>query len=172
MDHLYTYALVACLLLGLLVFAWLLKALRVTLEKSAVPSGFNFASVSILGRSFLLIEITALQRMQYLQRCTKLSALDGFELMGNDLKISTDLIALHLRRWYLPRGFIAFRIRQLSAATLAELFRQCVQLSGLPFSIVKDDESDDSLQHRDSQPDDWDYVDDEDEKKSRPAVRQ
>ena len=123
--------------------------------------------VNVLGLSFTLIEIPAQDRLDYLKRCMKLSASDGFEFMRDDLIVSTDLIALHLRRWYLPRWVVAFRLRRLSAAVIAELFLSCVTLSNLPFSIVKDEDSAELDLN-----DEWDWVDDENEKKNRPAVRQ
>jgi hypothetical protein len=161
-------------ILFLIVFA--VGLLPVAFSRTAIRTGFKSDTVSILGRRFLLIEITALQRLEYLKRCGAMSAKDGFELMRDDLRVSTDLIALHLRRWYLPRGFIAFRIQQLSAPTIAELFRHCVTLSGIPFSIeslASDNEAvtgDEPAADDDVDVDDWDYVDQE--KKSRPVVRQ
>lgn len=138
------------------------------IAKSAVPEGYKFLTVEILGRVFTLVEISALQRLEYLKRCMKLNASDGFEFMRDDLIVSTDLIALHLRRWYLPRWFVVFRLRRLSAATIAELFRSCVTLSNLPFSIVKDE----PIASTDDLDDEWDWIGDEDEKKKRPVVRQ
>ena len=145
------------------------------IKTSAVPEGYKFLTVEILGRVFTLVEISALQRLEYLKRCMKLNASDGFEFMRDDLVVSTDLIALHLRRWYLPRWVIAYRLRRLSAGAIAELFRSCVTLSNLPFSITSDDElqrSDPSLESVDDPDNEWDYVDDEGEKKKRPAVHQ
>jgi hypothetical protein len=153
-------------ILFLIVFA--VGLLPVAFSRTAIRAGFKSDTVSILGRRFLLIEITALQRLEYLKRCGAMSAKDGFELMRDDLRVSTDLIALHLRRWYLPRGFIAFRIQQLSAPMIAELFRHCVTLSGIPFSIEPTADADDDIET--DIDDDWDYVDEE--KKSRPVVRQ
>jgi hypothetical protein len=171
------YSLIACVLLGLLLLAVVLKTLSVTIAKSAIPAGYRSAVVNVLGLSFTLVEIPAQQRLDYLKRCVKLSASDGFEFMRDDLIVSTELIALHLRRWYVPRGVIAFRLRRLTAATIAELFRSCVTLSNLPFSIVKDDDVDDGLQRSDpslesSDDDEWDWVDGEDEKKKRPVALQ
>lgn len=146
-----------------------------TIKKSVVPAGYKFLTVDILGRVFTLVEISALQRLEYLKRCMKLNASDGFEFMRDDLIVSTELIALHMRRWYLPRWVVAFRLRRLSAATIAELFRSCVTLSNLPFSITSDDDlqrSDPSLVLDDDPDNEWDYVDDEGEKKKRPVVRQ
>ena len=144
--------------------------------KSVVPAGYVSCLVEILGLRFTLVEIPAQDRLDYLKRCMKLNASDGFEFMRDDLIVSTDLIALHLRRWYLPRWVVAFRLRRLSAAAIAELFRSCVTLSNLPFSIVKDDDVNDGLQRSDpfieSSDDEWDWVDDEYEKKNRPAVHQ
>lgn len=142
--------------------------LPVVLSRTAIPAGFKSERVSVLGRHFLLVEITALHRLNYLKRCGSLNAQDGFEMMRDDLQVSTDLIALHLRRWYLPRWFIAFTIRQLSAATIAELFRHCVALSGIPFSI-EPAEPVDSVEGSDALDDDWDYIDEE--KKQHPAAR-
>jgi hypothetical protein len=172
------YSLIACVLLGLLLLAVVLKTLSVTIAKSAIPAGYRSAVVNVLGLSFTLVEIPAQQRLDYLKRCMKLSASDGFEFMRDDLIVSTELIALHLRRWYMPRGVIAFRLRRLTAATIAELFRSCVTLSNLPFSIVKDDETaepDNLIAAADpaGDPDDeWDWVDGENEKKKRPVALQ
>lgn len=148
-------------------------------EKTIVPAGYRSAVVNVLGLSFTLVEIPAQQRLDYLKRCMKLNASDGFEFMRDDLIVSSELIALHLRRWYLPRWFVAFRLRRLTAATIAKLFQSCVELSNLPFSIVKDDgvaddlqRSDPSLESSDDPDNEWDYVDEEDEKKKRPVALQ
>lgn len=173
------YSLLACILLGLLLSIVLVKWLVFLLSKSVVPSGRKSATVSILGRVFLLVEISAEHRLDYLKRCMTLDATDSFQFMRDNLTVSSELIALHMQRWYLPRRYTAFCIRQLTDAAIAELFRECVAISGLPFSIVKNDEADSQLQRSDlsvesehNSDDEWDWVDDEDEKKNRPAVRQ
>lgn len=166
---------VLSVVVGFFALYFIASAIVKTLHKAGVPAGYKFLTVDILGRIFTLVEISALQRLEYLKRCMKLNASDGFEFMRDDLVVSTDLIALHLRRWYLPRWVIAYRLRQLSAGTIAELFRSCVTLSNLPFSITSDDEpqrSDPSLEPVDDLDNEWDYVDDEGEKKKRPAVHQ
>lgn len=167
------YSLIACVLLGLLLLALMFKLAAATLAKTAVPAGYKFISLSILGRPFLLVEISAEKRLQFLKRCMQQNDSTGFvEFMRNDLTVSAELIALHMRRWYLPRWFITFRIRQLSAATIAELFRESVELSGLPFSIVKDEPEPAAVSDDSAGDDEWDWVDGEDEKKKRPVVRQ
>ena len=160
----------------LLVVNVLIMLFSKIIKKTAVPSGYRFLVVDVLGRVFTLVEISALQRLEYLKRCMKLNASDGFEFMRDDLIVSTELIALHLRRWYLPSWFISYQLRRLSAAAIAELFRNCVELSNLPFSISKDDDQERAATAEpdtESDPDnEWDYVDDDGEKKQRPVVRQ
>ena len=155
----------------------LTNVLSKIVAKAVVPAGYRSVVVNVLGLSFTLVEIPAQQRLDYLKRCMKLNASDGFEFMRDDLIVSSELIALHLRRWYLPRWFVAFRLRRLTAATIAKLFQNCVELSNLPFSIVKDDgddlqRSDPSLESSDDSDNEWDYVDEEDEKKKRPVALQ
>lgn len=167
----------AFILLLFVAIAVVLIVLAKLFAKTGVPAGYRFAVVNVLGLSFTLVEIPAQQRLDFLKRCMKLNASDGFEFMRDDLLVSTELIALHLRRWYLPRWVVAFRLRRLTAATIAELFRSCVELSNLPFSIVRDvdddlQRSDPSLESADDPDNEWDYVDDEDEKKKRPVVPQ
>lgn len=165
------YSLVASVFLGLLLLGLVFKVLAATIVKTAIPLGYESVTLSILGRSFLLVEISAEKRLQFLKRCLQLNASNGFEFWQNDLTVSAELIALHMQRWYLPRRFVAFQVRQLSAATIAELFRQSVDLSGLPFSITKNPEPDE--EPADDQADDgWDYVDGDDEKKPQPPARQ
>lgn len=168
------YSLIACVLLGLLLLALMFKVAAAAIVKTAVPAGYESVTLTILGRSFLLVEISAEKRLQFLKRCLQLNASNGFEFWQNDLTVSAELIALHMRRWYLPRRFVAFQVRQLSAATVAELFQQSVELSGLPFSITKNSELGEipDVLPADSVDDDWDYVDDNDEKKPQPPARQ
>jgi hypothetical protein len=173
MNH-YTevdYSLIASVLLGLLLSALVFKALTAAIVKTAIPLGYESVKLSILGRSFLLVEISAEKRLQFLKRCLQLNASNGFEFWQNDLTVSAELIGLHMRRWYLPRRFVAFQVRQLSAATIAELFRQSVALSGLPFSITENSMPENEPAG-DQDDDGWDYVDGDDEKKPQAPAHQ
>ena len=127
--------------------------------------GFKRAQVNLSGRQFNLLELTALQRVEYMKRCSMYSSTNGYELMRNDLLISTDLIALHLRTGYTPMILIRWRVRRLSIDTIAELFAKCVELSNIPFDIKPDESAENTAPD-----DDWDYIDEE--KKTRAAAPQ
>ncbi len=124
-------------------------------------------TISILGRPFKLVELTAQQRVEYMKRCAGIGSSDGYELIRDDLSISADLIAMHLRHSWWPSSWVLFWVKRLSVETIAQLFKRCVTLSNIPFNIVEEDQTDSIEAANDS--DDWDYI--EEEKKPNPAVR-
>ena len=127
-------------MLGLIVagFAVLLMVLI-----KPVRIGFKTKSYCVESRWFSLTEVSALMRLQFLERCSKFEGADGFKLFRKDLAISADLIALHQRRWFIPHWFLVLQVKRMPGETIAELFRHCVKLSSIPFAIeetVSDDE--------------------------------
>lgn len=98
-------------------------------------SGFKSQRVEVQGAAFNLIELSAQQRIDYLRRASTYDAHDGFELINNNLAITSDLIALHLRSRLLPQWWLRRKVRNLPDSVLVELFSACVELSNIPFSI-------------------------------------
>lgn len=165
-----TSAFIAGATLGLFV-ALLFVALAVFIRP--VTIGFKTEKFNIQNRGFRLVEISAKQRLAYLARCGDFDVNSGFELMRRDLSISSDLIALHQRRWFLPHWFLMWQIQRLPGETIYALFKHCVKLSNIPFDIEQKDEekTEEKTVDNNSQKeidDDWDYIDEE--KKNRPAV--
>lgn len=128
---------------------------------------------SIKGRYYELTEIPVGVRLKYLERCSKFGPSDGFELMRKDLEISSDLIALHLGRWFIPHRYLMWQMSRLPSKTIAILFRQCVKLSNIPFDIqpidhdetgsndeVSEQKPDESADVEPAEDDDFDYPDD------------
>jgi len=163
-----SWQLIIILALGGLVLGWFLAHLAMRLITRW--SDFKSECVNISGRSFELVELTAQQRVEYMRRCAGLNSSDGYELIRDDLAVSADLIALHLRRLIYPNKWVLFWVKRLSIETIAELFKRCVTLSNIPFDIKEQDETFETLTEADQGEDDWDYLDSE--KKSSPAVRQ
>jgi hypothetical protein len=101
--------------------------------------------------------------------------------MRKDLLMSTDLIALHQRRWFTPHWFLMWQVARMPGETIAALFRHCVVLSNVPFEIqpvaTEDVEGEtvaatvaeiaESEQSEADKDADWDVL--EDEKKQQPA---
>ncbi len=98
-------------------------------------SGFKSQRVEVQGAAFNLIELSAQQRIDYLRRASTYNANNGFELIDNNLAITSDLIALHLRRRFLPQWLVRRKVRNLPDSVLVELFSVCVDLSNIPFAI-------------------------------------
>lgn len=134
--------------------------------------GFKTEKFRIQKRWFTLLEISAAQRLAYLSRCGNFDINNGFELMRRDLSISSDLIALHQRRWYLPHWYLMWQIQRLPGETIYTLFKHCVKLSNIPFDI--EDKAEETAEDKaeeaaeEEAEDDWDYIDEE--KKRHPAV--
>jgi hypothetical protein len=103
---------------------------------------FKTRVVEVAGCRWCLTEISAQQRLDFLERCTGFDPKNGFELLRNNIALSADLLALHQRRWYWPQGWLRWRARRLPDPVLAELFNHCVQLSNLPF-VAKQEQPDD-----------------------------
>ena len=155
-----------------IVVVGLLVALAVFIRPAQV--GFKSIRCELSSRWFCLVEISARQRLGYLNRCGNFDAKNGYELMRRDLAISADLIALHQRRWFIPHWLIMWQVQRLSGETIYALFKQCVTLSNIPFDIAETagetvaetvaavDESSETVD------DDWDYIDPE--KKNHPAA--
>lgn len=142
-----------------------------------VTIGFKTEKFNIQNRGFRLVEISAKQRLAYLARCGNFDVNSGFELMRRDLSISSDLIALHQRRWFLPHWFLMWQVQRLSAETIYALFKRCVTLSNIPFDIAETvsetaTETVETVETVDESSavvdDDWDYIDTE--KKNHPAA--
>lgn len=129
---------------------------------------YKTETISLLGRKFNLVELNAQQRVEYMRRCAGIASTDGYQLIRDDLNISADLIAMHLRRSLWPSSWVLFWVKRLSVETIAHLFKRCVTLSNIPFNIVEEPETISLEAANDN--DDWDYL--EDEKKSSPVVRQ
>ncbi|MEY8247306.1 MAG: hypothetical protein RPT11_02895 [Bermanella sp.] len=129
----------------------------------AASLGFKSAVVTVQGRRFQLLELSALQRVDYLQRCAKINSNDGYQLIRDDLAISADLIALHQRSRVFPR-WLAHRwrvqaIKRLPVETIATLFKRCVALSNIPFDIQEEPATDVTDATPATDDDDWDYLD-------------
>lgn len=140
--------------------------------------GFKTDSFVVADRMFEFSEISASARLDYFKRCAKFSVNDGFELMRKDLLISADLIALHQRRWFIPHWFLMWQVKRMSADAIAELFRHCVAVSNIPFTIQSVDETESEAvaatvtetaecEQSEAETDDFDYPDDG--KKTSPA---
>lgn len=164
-----TSAFMAGATLGLVV-SLLLVAAVVFIHPITI--GFKVERLNIQERGFKLVEISAAQRLAYLSRCGSFDVNSGFELMRRDLNISSDLIALHQRRWFLPHWFLMWQIQRLPGETIYTLFKHCVRLSNIPFDIEpKEDaavEKTEEQTEEQADDDDWDYIDEE--KKNRPAA--
>lgn len=143
--------------------------------------GFKTERKQVSDRWFYLLQLSAQQRVDYLKRCGEFEVESGFQLMRRDLEISADLIALHLRRWFIPHRFLMFQIKRLPDETIYQLFHFCVRFSNIPFDIKEREDLDETKQETvsvDSKADkteipledDWDYL--EEEKKPRPAAPQ
>lgn len=98
-------------------------------------TGFKTQAVETHGLTFRLTEISAQQRVDFLQRIAGYKSETGFELIRNDLAISADLIALHMQHPLKPRWVVQRQVRNLSARVIADLFNACVELSNLPFRV-------------------------------------
>jgi len=162
-------------MLGLIVmgFACLLMVL---IKPTRI--GFKVESFLVAGCTFELAELSAAMRLSYFKRCAKFSVRDGFELMRKDLLVSADLIALHQRRWFIPHWFLMWQVKRMSADAIAELFRHCVVMSNIPFTIQPVDETEGETvaatvtetaesEQSETETDDFDYPDDG--KKTSPA---
>jgi hypothetical protein len=154
-----------------LIITMLLTVMVVFIRPSRL--GYKSELHEVVGRWFRLVEISAQQRLNYLEWCGKFDVNNGYELMRKDLAISADLIALHQQRWFVPHWFLAWQVKRLSGETIAELFRRCVRLSNIPFDIeerpVDKTETVTETVAGDANPDDdWDYI--EEEKKNQPVA--
>lgn len=164
------YLLAVSLVLAVFVFGLLVWAVP------AAGAGFEWKRFEYLGWKTILVQLTAQQRNDFLRRCVGLDSADQLAMLVKDLQVVVDLGSLHLRRWYLPMWFVRWRLRRLPGDLLARLFAECVALSNLPFDIKPvEPEPEPDLSAIDREiagDDDWDFIEQEPEKKSSPAVRQ
>jgi hypothetical protein len=164
------YLLAVSLVLAVFVFGFLIWLMPVA------GAGFKTKRFEHLGWRVVLVELTAQQRIEFLQRSVGVGSDESVSIIVKNLVMAVDVGSLHMRRWYMPAWFIQWRLRRLPDELLAALFRECVQLSQLPFDIeqteVEPEASLKSIDEEIAASDGWDYLDEEPEKKPSPAAHQ
>ena len=164
------YFLAVSLVLAVFVFGFLIWIVPVA------GKGFKSASFEYKGWKTVLVELTAQQRIEFLQRSVGVGSDESVSIIVKNLVMAIDVGSLHMRRWYMPAWFIQWRLRRLPDELLAALFRECVQLSQLPFDIeqteVEPEASLKSIDEEIAASDGWDYLDEDPEKKPNPAALQ
>lgn len=118
-------------------------------------SVFNTECVEVGSRRWTLTELSALQRLTFIERYVEQTPGEtGFKVLRSNLELSAEFVALHRRRWYVPHWYLVWRYKRLPDSVLALLFNHCARLSNMPFKSLDRESDPEAPQESSDQEDD------------------